>query len=129
MMNAMLDAYDDSLHTEQAAGSAPRASFAADEADDDVTTTLPKTRFQGAGQDSGLNTSMVGPSGSSGMSVCGTDDIRLLRAEDEAHKQANPNSVSAARMKAFMEATPEPFARPLPLDSRWVEKQACCAIS
>ena len=128
-MNAMLDAYDDSLQNEQAAGSAPRKSFASEELDDDVTTTLPETRFQKGGQSNDVKTTTGSPITSSGSSACDINEIRLLRAEDEAHKLANPNSVSAARMKAFMEATSEPFAKPLPVDSRWIEKQACCIVN
>jgi len=134
MMNAMLEAFDESVQSEQvAAGSAPRQSFApdgADEFDEDTTTALPHSRFQDGGKDhDSMSSSLAGHSAHSGASSSKLDDIRLLYAEDEAHKAANPNTVSAARMKAFMEATPEPFAKPLPLDSRWAEQQVCCVIS
>jgi len=134
MINAMLDAYDDSVQSEQvAAGSAPRQSFLSDgdEFDEDGTTTLPQSRFQDGSpnQDSMSSSSMASHSSLSGITSSKMDEIRLLRAEDAAHKLANTNTVSAERMKAFMEATSEPFAKPLPPDSRWAEKETCCIAS
>lgn len=122
-MNAMLDAFEESVKTENIAGSygarqslVPDPSIEADEVEH--IKVAPDGRNRDRGQ-----SDMTGSSGNK------LDDLRMLRAENEAHQLANTNSVSALRMKAYMETSNEPFCKPLPHDSRWAEQVACCIIS